>query len=301
MLGRLKKRLDNIIKNKSEYSLAPEPITFAILTLTDLEQASTENDKLNLLNDEYDEHSGWLLGHTLVKSERWNDVNKYLDILKTLPEDKRSLREHRDSLDKTFGELITISNMDASVLFNILHNFVIDEKEIKNLGRRPGLKERVKQYIEALEIPFDEKQAIWKKCVDINTPLGKFFGRTRTQLGYSKFETDYAKTNIVCAIESLIIDATPRSTTSLLSNSRSNSFSMTSQNRSSFFRPSELNNTDVNNPNKLTLRLWFYVIGLVTFAGLQTAYRLYVAGLFDYKPHERGGETSPQDFMQPGL
>lgn len=171
-------------------------------TLSELKLAATVNDKLQLLND-----SGWLLGHSLITNKNWNALNEYILILATLPKDivERQQFHCQNASGKTFINLLTTPAVKPQVIFNLLNNFAIEDKDIIKIARISCLKEDVKFHIGQLEMDDKSKLLQWEICVKPDTSLGKFFRTPRTTSGIIKSYVDTGyEPNIVKNIQFII-------------------------------------------------------------------------------------------------
>lgn len=137
--------------------------------LDDLKKAS---DKFTYLNQTHGKQIGWYLGTILVHSRDWSRVNEYINILTGL----HSNIEHRSQFihHDNFVNYISLANMDPSVIFNLMNNFIIPAHLIKKSALKKGLKEKIMTHIEDRFNDVEQLQ-IWKKCIDQNGSLGEFF------------------------------------------------------------------------------------------------------------------------------
>ena len=57
-----------------------------MLTFEQLRSARTIDDKVTLLEQRYGASAGWSMVHLLIRHQKWAEVNEYITLLKTLPE-----------------------------------------------------------------------------------------------------------------------------------------------------------------------------------------------------------------------
>lgn len=154
-------------------------------------------DKLRYLNQYHHDKIGWSLIKSLVKNEKWDDVNKFIDILIQFNADI-TIRSRYLSTDDF---LLPIKDAPAFVILNLLNNFHINNTFTAKLAKRSDcFKAEIIAEIQKLE-DFSEQLAIFQKCLIMNESLGCFIN---TRRGVKKPQSVEKIHNIIKQLESKI-------------------------------------------------------------------------------------------------